>query len=84
MSGQVQQATPKFTVNTICPIVINPSDAILTFKTASSVNTPSAVNASFSGCNPTPESIAYVFTASQIHNCCGVQVATKNVAASYA
>jgi hypothetical protein len=83
MSGQVQQVTPQFSVTTICPIVINPYDAILTYKTASSVNTPSSVNSSFSGCNPTPESIAYVFTVDQIDNCCNVQVATKNVSATY-
>ena len=83
MSGQVQQVTPQFTVNTICPIVINPADAILTFQTASSVNTPSAVNSAFSGCTPTPESIAFVFTEAQVHKCCGVQVATKNVSARY-
>jgi hypothetical protein len=84
MSGQVQQVTPNFTIDTICPIVINSKDAILTYQTALSVNTPSKVNAGFSGCFPTAESIAYVFTESQINRCCGVEPTVKQVSPTYA
>ena len=85
MSGQVQQATADFVVNTFCPIVIVPTDNIITYQTALSVNTPSSVNARFNGCHPTVESIVYVYTQNQIPSCCnGVQQTIKQVGASYA
>jgi hypothetical protein len=84
MSGQVEQVTPKLVVDTICPIVSSPTDNIITYQTALSVSVPSNVNSQFSGCTPTAESIAYVFTQAQIPSCCnGVQQTIKQVSASY-
>jgi hypothetical protein len=79
MSGKVQQVTQTFAIDTICPIVINPADAILSFKTASSIALPSPVNANFSSCHPSYQAFSDVYTESQAHRCCGVEVTTKNV-----
>jgi len=79
MSGQVEKVPPEFTVTTICPIVINPSQNILTFKSASSVFTPSQVNSTFSGCHPTPEDITYALSENQITKCCNDQANTNNI-----
>jgi len=83
MSGQVEKVPPQFSVDTICPIVINPKEGILTFKSSTSVFTPSAVSAGFSGCHPIPESFMYVYTESQVNVCCGVQNMVRNVSPRY-
>lgn len=84
MSGQVQQVTTNSSFNTICPFVVSPKDAILTYQASTFNITPSKVNAGFSGCFPTAESIAYVFTESQISKCCSVQPTIKQVSPTYA
>jgi hypothetical protein len=82
MSGQVEKVPPQFSINTICPIVINPSQNILTYQSASVVSTPSQVNASFSGCNPTPEDISFVLAENQITKCCNDQANVNNINAA--
>ena len=55
---------------TICPLVINNTDAILTFQTASTVATNKNVNSKFSSCNPTDYDYLDVYSSAQVHKCC--------------
>ena len=84
MSGQVQQAKTQSSTTTVCPIVIDKRETIITYKTASNVSVPSDVNAAFSGCSPTLETIAYANNVLEIPKCCtGVQSITKNIFSTY-
>lgn len=66
----VQRVQPNFSINTICPLVINPVESILTFQTASAVNTTHNVNAQFSSCHPNNYAYSQVWTADQANRCC--------------
>lgn len=68
MSVQVSQNDTS--INTICPLVVNNTDAILTFKTASLVATNKNVNSKFSTCNPTDYDYLVVYTSAQVNKCC--------------
>jgi len=70
MSGSVQKLQVNPAIDTICPIVINTTEAILTFKTASSVASNSNVNSQFSSCNPTDWSYLQITAESQVNKCC--------------
>jgi len=79
----VQKIQMNVSINTICPIVVNTSEAILTFQTASAVATANNVNAKFSSCQPTDYDILQVSTTGKINTCCstnlGVQQQMTNV-----
>ena len=66
----VQKTQMNVSIDTICPIVINTNDAILTFQTASAVATDRNVNAKFSSCNPTDYSLLQVWDYTQVNKCC--------------
>ena len=66
----VQKIQMNVSIDTICPIVINTSDAILTFQTASAVATNKNVNAKFTSCNPTDYELLQIWDYSQVNKCC--------------
>jgi hypothetical protein len=70
----VQRVEMNVGIDTICPIVVNSADAILTFKTASGVATLSNVNSQFSSCHPDDYAYLQVFTAEQANKCCSYNV----------
>ena len=74
----VQKAQMTTVINNICPLVVNTTESILTFQTASSVLSNSDVNAQFSSCNPTDYTYLQVRNSDQINVCCsntsGVQL----------
>ena len=79
----VQRTQMNVSIDTICPIVVNTADAILTFQTASAVATDKNVNAKFTSCNPTDYALLQVWDYNQVNKCCtnstGVQQKQTNV-----
>lgn len=79
----VQKIQMNVSIDTICPIVVNTSEAILTFQTASAVATANNVNSKFSSCQPTDYDFLQVWTSNQVNTCCsntvGVQQNKTNV-----
>ncbi len=66
-------------INTICPLVVNNTDAILTFQTASKVVTNQNVNSKFSSCNPTDYDYLVAYTSAQVHKCCSNNAVQKKM-----
>ena len=78
MSVQVSQIPT--TITTIYPIVLNSSDAILGYQTASAIAINSDVNAGFTMWSPSVSSFYYVYDVSQTMYYNGVQNQTvKNI-----
>jgi len=79
----VQKIQMDTSITTMCPLVVNNTDAILTFQTASNVATNKNVNAKFASCNPTDYDYLVVYTSAQVNKCCTnnavVQKNTPNV-----
>jgi hypothetical protein len=71
MSGNVQKMNTNLTVATICPIVLNPADAILSFATAGKISRPSPVNSGLNVCTTNLYGLAQVYAASEAGACCG-------------
>ena len=72
MSGNVQKMNTNLTVATICPIVLNPADAILSFATAGSIARPSAVNSGLNVCTTNIYALNQVYSSREAGACCGV------------
>jgi len=78
----VQKIIPNFSIVTKCPIVINPSDSIFTYQTASTVFTTKNVSGNSSICFPDNYAYLQVYTAKQAKFCCDNN-ALKNSNTSY-
>ena len=70
----VQRANYNNDFISMCPIVLNSREAILTFKTASIVLVPHNVNSSFASCHPTDNSLQYVYNG-KVNTCCESNIA---------
>lgn len=79
----VQKAQSNFSINTICPLVVNNTLAILSYQTASTVSLEQDVNSQFSSCHPDDYAYLQVWTAEQAHKCCttnlGIQHKSNSV-----
>lgn len=71
MSGNVEQVIPPLTVHTVCPILLNPQDAISTYAMASKIATLSNANSGLNACNPNAYELSQVYTAAEAGTCCG-------------
>lgn len=69
----VQQVCSKFSIETICPIIINPYSSTLV-GTASTVIVNHNVDAGFSSCNPDMYAYLQVHNSSQAHKCCDSEI----------
>jgi hypothetical protein len=80
MSGNVQKMYTNLTVASTCPIVISPSDAILSYATADTIARASPVGAGFRVCAPTIYGLTQVYTTAGAGACCGTntQPSTQN------
>ncbi len=81
----VQKVQSDFSINTICPLVVNNTLAILSYQTASTVSLEQNVNSQFSSCHPDDYAYLQVWTAQQANQCCttnlGIQHKSTNVMA---
>ena len=75
MSGNVEKVVPSLIVKSICPIVINPIEQILTYRTANSVAVPNPVRNGLEICFPSDYTYLQVWTEAQAPKCCdsGIQ-----------
>lgn len=77
MSGNVQQVNTNLTVSSICPIVLNPADAVLTYVSASSIAINSNVQSGLNDCFPNSFAYNQVYTVQQAGSCCGNNVNSR-------
>ena len=63
----VQKIPQTYAIITKCPIVIDPNEQILTFKTSSAISQTNPVNSGFSVCFPNDYGYLQGYTA----QCCG-------------
>ena len=73
----VQLNPPRYSIESMCPIVLNQIEAVLTFKTATGIAVNHDVNSSFSSCQPNDYDLRQVYTADQLNKCCGVDLLAK-------
>lgn len=80
MSGNVQKMNTNLTVASTCPIVISPSDAILSYATAETIARASPVGAGFRVCAPSIYGLNQVYSVVGAGGCCGTntQPSTQN------
>ena len=71
MSGNVQKMNTNLTVATICPIVLNPADAILSYATAGKIARASPVNSGLNVCTTNLYGLSQVYSAADAGACCG-------------
>lgn len=65
----VQRVNATYAIETVCPIVINSSEAIFTYQMASSV----ALNKNVNGrqqCNPTDYDYLQIYSSQNARKCC--------------
>ena len=74
----VQKVNPNFSLETTCPIVINATESIFAYQTASSVSINKDVNGRSSGCFPTDYAYLQVYTAEAAKKCCDNNALNKN------
>lgn len=74
----VQKVQSDFSIDTICPLVVNNTLAILSFQTASSVTSDYDVNSQFSSCHPDDYAYLQVWTADQVNQCCSTNLGIQN------
>ena len=74
-NGNVQKVVPSLVVSTICPIVLNTTEQIITYKTASTISVESNVDSGNSACLPNVYTYTQVWTDAQAQRCCdyGIQ-----------
>ncbi len=75
MSGNVEKAPQSLTVATICPIVLNTAEQIITYKTASTIALQKNAGSGLGICYPINYVYDQVWTQEQAPKCCdyGVQ-----------
>jgi hypothetical protein len=85
MSGNVEKVVPSLIVKSICPIVINATEQVLTYRTASSVAVPNPVRNGLEICFPNDYVYLQVWTEAQAPKCCdyGVQKAIQTNSSIY-
>jgi|LauGreDrversion4_2_1035121.scaffolds.fasta_scaffold2156713_1 hypothetical protein len=70
MSGNVEKASQSLTVATICPIVLNTAEQIITYKTASTIALQRNAGSGLGICYPTLWAYDQVYTEAQAPKCC--------------
>ena len=75
----VQKVYPNYAIETLCPIVINSTETIFGYQTASTVAISHNVNGRFAGCFPNDYAYLQVYTANQATKCCDNNALHKNV-----
>ncbi len=85
MSGNVEKVYPTLTVTSVCPIVLNQTEQVLTYKTANYVATPAPVRAGLEVCLPNDYTYLQVWSQSEAPKCCdyGVQKAMQSNTSLY-
>lgn len=85
MSGNVEKVYPSLTVASVCPIVLNQTEQVLTYKTANFVATPAPVRNGLEVCLPNDYTYLQVWTEAQAPKCCdyGVQKAMQSNTSLY-
>lgn len=74
----VERVSLNISIDTVCPIVINSSESILSFKTASTIATNSNVNSRMASCYPTDYAYQLVYTDNQAGKCCNNVINNNN------
>ncbi len=74
----VQKVQPNFSIETVCPIVVNSVESIFAYQTASYVAVNRNVNPNFGECFPTSYAYQQVYTADEAHKCCTNNVLKQN------
>ena len=64
----MQKILPGLEVNTVCPIVNYPNDAIITYQRSNAVYFPKNASSEFSSCRPNV--YAYLQTYGNVGPCC--------------
>ncbi len=79
MSGNVEKVVPSLTVKSVCPIVINSIEQILTYRTANAVDVPKPVRSGLEIWFPSDYTYLQVWTEAQAPKCCdnGIQKAIQ-------
>jgi hypothetical protein len=72
MSGNVEQVDTNRSISSLCPIVINPNDNIITYVTALTVSQNYNVQAGYAQCLPTSWAYNQVYTVAQAGRCCSI------------
>ncbi len=85
MSGNVEKVYPKLEVASVCPIVLNQTEQVLTYRTANRIATPNPVRNGLEICLPNDYAYAQVWTEAQAPKCCsyGVQQAIQTNTSIY-
>jgi len=86
MSGNVEKSVRPLLVSSVCPIVLNTTEQILTYKTASSISRPKAVPNGLEICYPNDYTYLQVWTQGQAPKCCyydSQQAALTNTSVYY-
>ena len=85
MSGNVERAERPLVVATVCPIVLNTLEQILTYRTANSISIPKPVPNGLEICLPNDYTYLQVWTDKQAPRCCnyGVQEAIQRNVSVY-
>lgn len=86
MSGNVEKSVTPLLVSSVCPIVLNTAEQILSYKTASSVSIPNLVPNGLEICYPNDYTYLQVWTQKQAPKCCyysSQQVALTNTSVYY-
>ncbi len=74
----VQKVNTNYAIETVCPIVINSSEAIFSYQTASTVAISHNVNGRSPACFPNDYAYLQVYTAQAAKKCCGNNAVKKN------
>lgn len=85
MSGNVEKVYPSLTVASVCPIILNETERVLTYRTANSVAVPAPVRNGLEICLPNDYTYLQVWTQEQAPKCCtyGVQQAIQTNTSLY-
>ncbi len=70
MSGNVEKAPESLSVATICPIVLNTAEQIITYKTASTIARQRNAGSGLGICFPNWYAYSQVWTQEQAPKCC--------------
>lgn len=74
----VQKVQQNYSIETLCPIVVNATESIFAYQTASAVSVNHNVGARSSGCFPTDYAYLQVYTAKSAYKCCSNNALKKN------
>jgi hypothetical protein len=74
----VQRVPQNYSIETICPLVVNPTESIFAYQTASTVQVNHNVNSQFSSCFPNDYAYLQVYTAESANKCCSNNALRKS------